>query len=88
MHNKREVKTMCNECKCSNDKYDVCSIVGYMPINFCCEQCIGYENRHSCEHYQLVSSKLDPKQHIHVTTNMENTVEKKNEEVTLIINKR
>ena len=78
---------MCNQCQCKNDKYDVCSIVGYMPINFCCEQCIGYENRHSCEHYQLNPSKVDPKKQIHVATN-ENTVEKKNEEVTLIINKR
>ena len=80
---------MCNQCQCSNDKYDVCSIVGYMPINFCCEQCIGYENRHSCEHYQLVSSKLDPIKHIQVATkNMKNISEKKSEEVTLIINKR
>ncbi|MHA1669693.1 MAG: hypothetical protein ACTSV5_03845 [Promethearchaeota archaeon] len=80
---------MCNQCKCSNDMYDRCSIVGSIPINFCCEQCVDYENRHSCEHYQLESSKLDPKKHINVvTTNMENRTEKKSEEVTLIINKR
>ncbi|MHA1703998.1 MAG: hypothetical protein ACTSWK_17230, partial [Promethearchaeota archaeon] len=68
-------------------KYDVCSMVGYMPINFCCEQCVGYENRHSCEHYQLQSSTLDSKKHINViTTN--NTNEKKSKEITLIVNKR
>ncbi len=78
---------MCNQCQCSNDKYDMCSIVGYMPINFCCEQCIGYENRHSCEHYQLVFSKLDAKKHV-ITKNIENTTGKKNEQVTLIVNKR
>lgn len=85
---KKEVKTMCNHCQCSNDMYDRCSIVGCMPIHFCCDQCVGYELRHSCEHYQLDISKLDPKQHIHVTANMENTTKEKSEEVTLIINKR
>jgi hypothetical protein len=78
---------MCNQCQCSNDKYNMCSIVGYMPINFCCEQCIGYENRHSCEHYQLAFSSVDARKHI-ITTNMENTTAKKNEQVTLIVNKR
>ncbi|MBY9017564.1 MAG: hypothetical protein KGD66_01920 [Candidatus Lokiarchaeota archaeon] len=77
---------MCNQCECSNDMYDKCSIVGCMPINFCCDQCVGYENRHSCECYQLESSKLDPKKHINVVTTT--TTEKKSEEVTLIINKR
>ncbi|MBY9003886.1 MAG: hypothetical protein KGD73_07930 [Candidatus Lokiarchaeota archaeon] len=79
---------MCNECQCSNDMYDRCSIVGCMPIHFCCEQCAGHELRHSCECYQLDCSKLDTKKQIHVTTNMENTTQKKSEEVTLIINKR
>jgi len=79
---------MCNQCQCSNDMYDRCSIVGWMPINMCCDQCVGHENRNSCEHYQLESSKLDPKKHIHVTTSMENIAEKKSAEVTLIINKR
>lgn len=79
---------MCNQCQCSNDMYDRCSIEGCMPMHFCCDQCVGYENRHSCEHYQLDYSKLDPKKHIHITPNMENISEKKSEEVTLIINKR
>ena len=80
---------MCNQCQCSNDMYDRCSIVGCMPISFCCDQCVGHEIRHSCEHYQLDYSKMDPKKHITVvTTNMENTTVEKSEEVTLIINKR
>ena len=85
---KKEVETVCNQCQCSKEMEDHCSILGYMPTNFCCENCIGYENRHSCEHYQLDVAKLAPKKQISITTTMENVKEKKNDEVTLIINKR
>ena len=37
---------MCNNCNC--DDYDKCSIVGYMPIGFCCEKCILYDAMHTC----------------------------------------
>ena len=37
---------MCNNCNC--DDYDKCSIVGYMPIGFCCEKCNIYEVTHTC----------------------------------------
>ncbi|TFG21661.1 MAG: hypothetical protein EU529_12855 [Promethearchaeota archaeon] len=42
---------MCNSCNC--DDYDKCSIVGYMPIGFCCEKCILYDEKHTCLKAQL-----------------------------------
>ena len=37
---------MCNNCNCDN--YDKCSIVGYMPIGFCCSKCYLYDEEHTC----------------------------------------
>ena len=37
---------MCNNCNC--DDYDKCSIVGYMPLGFCCEKCNLYDEKHTC----------------------------------------
>lgn len=37
---------MCNNCNCEN--YDKCSIVGYMPIGFCCSKCYLYDEQHTC----------------------------------------
>ncbi|MFX0005609.1 MAG: hypothetical protein ACFFA7_06690 [Promethearchaeota archaeon] len=37
---------MCNNCNC--DSYDQCSIVGYMPIGFCCTRCYLYDEVHTC----------------------------------------
>jgi len=37
---------MCNNCNCEN--YDQCSIVGYMPIGFCCSKCVLYNEEHTC----------------------------------------
>jgi len=37
---------MCNNCNCDN--YDKCSIVGYMPVGFCCSKCILYDEKHTC----------------------------------------
>jgi hypothetical protein len=37
---------MCNNCNC--DAYDQCSIVGYMPIGFCCTKCFLYDEAHTC----------------------------------------
>ena len=28
---------MCNKCECEN--MDQCSIIGYMPVDYCCENC-------------------------------------------------
>ena len=32
---------MCKNCNC--DFFDRCSIVGYMPVGFCCENCFLYD---------------------------------------------
>jgi len=37
---------MCNSCNCDN--YDKCSIVGYMPVGFCCSKCYLYDEHHTC----------------------------------------
>ncbi|MHA1148280.1 MAG: hypothetical protein ACTSR8_08540 [Promethearchaeota archaeon] len=37
---------MCNNCNC--EMYDHCSIVGFMPIGFCCSKCILYDEFHTC----------------------------------------
>ena len=37
---------MCNNCNCDN--YDRCSIVGYMPVGFCCSKCYLYDEKHTC----------------------------------------
>jgi len=37
---------MCNNCNCDN--YEKCSIVGYMPVGFCCSKCDLYDEAHTC----------------------------------------
>ena len=37
---------MCNNCNC--DGYDKCSIVGYLPIGFCCSHCFLYDETRTC----------------------------------------
>lgn len=37
---------MCQNCNC--DFFDRCSIVGYMPIGFCCENCFLYDQFTTC----------------------------------------
>lgn len=39
-------KKMCNNCNCEN--YDKCSIVGYMPVGFCCTKCVLYDENRTC----------------------------------------
>ncbi len=37
---------MCNNCNCDN--YDQCSIVGYLPVGFCCSKCYLYNEQRTC----------------------------------------
>ncbi len=37
---------MCQNCNC--DFFEKCSIVGYMPVGFCCENCYLYDEHHTC----------------------------------------
>lgn len=37
---------MCQNCNCNF--FDRCSIVGYMPIGFCCENCFLYDKYTTC----------------------------------------
>lgn len=82
---------MCNSCNCSQDMADHCSILGSMPAAFCCENCIGYENRMSCENFsQYVVRTFADSDHVKVVSETEEkAIEKEQDDnVTLIINKR
>ncbi len=37
---------MCNNCNCNG--YNKCSIVGYLPIGFCCAHCFLYNETRTC----------------------------------------
>jgi len=45
---------MCNGCDCEN--YEKCSIVGYLPVGYCCPKCTFYNEGHEC---LALSLKLD-----------------------------
>ncbi|MHA1642955.1 MAG: hypothetical protein ACTSW3_10440 [Promethearchaeota archaeon] len=36
---------MCNLCFCEN--YEKCSIIGYLPYDYCCPECV-YKNTEKC----------------------------------------
>jgi hypothetical protein len=83
---------MCNHCDCSQGMQDHCSILGNMPIGFCCENCIGYENRLTCKNYVIyaakyVSGNVD---HLKIVSEAkaEQQVKEKADKVTLLINKK
>ncbi|MHA1282644.1 MAG: hypothetical protein ACTSQP_09075 [Promethearchaeota archaeon] len=50
---------MCNNCNC--DMYYKCSIVGFMPIGFCCSNCYLYDENHTCLKMQLQKEKKSGK---------------------------
>ena len=82
---------MCNNCTCSQDMADHCSILGNMPAAFCCENCIGYENRMSCEHYsKYVVQQFNDAGHVKIVSETQAKAQEKeqSDNVTLIINKR
>jgi hypothetical protein len=82
---------MCNHCDCSLGMQDHCSILGSMPIGFCCENCIRYENRMTCENYIKYAARnvAASPNHLKIVSESE-TAQKgkqKADTVTLIINK-
>jgi len=38
---------MCNFCDCEN--YDKCSIIGNIPMGFCCPKCVNFNEERSCK---------------------------------------
>ena len=42
---------MCNYCECEN--YELCSIVGNIPLGFCCPKCAHYNGEHTCLHSKM-----------------------------------
>jgi len=76
---------MCNNCNC--EAYDQCSIVGYMPVGFCCTKCYLYNEEHTCLHiaHKEKGSKIEP-----ISTTIEDgvlkvVVMKDEKEIPLII---
>ena len=46
---------MCNYCECENS--DKCSIVGNIPLGFCCPKCIYYTADHTCLNSKMRTEK-------------------------------
>ena len=46
---------MCNYCECENS--DKCSIVGNIPLGFCCPKCIYYTDDHTCLNSKMRTEK-------------------------------
>ena len=42
---------MCNKCECDN--IDKCSIVGNIPLGFCCPKCNFYNEDHTCLNFKV-----------------------------------
>ena len=42
---------MCNYCEC--EEIDRCSIIGNMPLGFCCNKCVNYDEAHTCVNYKM-----------------------------------
>ncbi|NVM44012.1 MAG: hypothetical protein HWN79_03755 [Candidatus Lokiarchaeota archaeon] len=77
---------MCNNCNC--EAYDQCSIVGYLPVGFCCVNCYLYNEAHTCLESRTKEkvSKIEP-----VSATIEDgvlkvVIRKDEKEVPLIIN--
>jgi hypothetical protein len=81
---------VCNNCNCEN--YEQCSIVGYMPIGFCCSKCVLYDEKHTC-----LNTKTKKKTTVHkdellepISTSIENgllrvVIKKDNKEIPVYI---
>ncbi|MBY9011912.1 MAG: hypothetical protein KGD70_06025 [Candidatus Lokiarchaeota archaeon] len=77
---------MCNNCNC--EAYDQCSIVGYLPIGFCCTKCYVFNEAHTCLESKTKEkvSKIEP-----VSATIEGgvlrvVIRKNEKEVPLVIN--
>ncbi len=50
---------MCNNCDCEN--YDLCSIVGSIPVGFCCPKCNFYNEDKTCKRLKVVKLSIPDK---------------------------
>jgi hypothetical protein len=82
---------MCNNCNCEN--YDRCSIVGYMPIGFCCSNCDLYDELYTCLHTKTKRKKAEkvPTEEIHpISTKIEGgllkvVIDQKGKKIPIVI---
>lgn len=52
---------MCKECSCDN--IEKCSIIGFMPIGFCCEKCQLFVDECLCENVkEITKSEISDKE--------------------------
>lgn len=49
---------MCNSCSCDND--DKCSVVGCVPLGFCCPRCELYNESLDCIRSKVLVKKAKP----------------------------
>ncbi|MHA1669694.1 MAG: hypothetical protein ACTSV5_03850 [Promethearchaeota archaeon] len=49
---------MCNSCSCDYD--DKCSIVGCVPVGFCCPKCEFYNESLDCIRSKVRVNKVKP----------------------------
>ncbi|MFW9949404.1 MAG: hypothetical protein ACFFKA_04700 [Candidatus Thorarchaeota archaeon] len=76
---------MCNNCNC--EAFDQCSIVGYMPVGFCCTKCYIYDVQYTCLNSRSKEkvSKIEPVSAIIEDGILKVVVRKNEKEVPLII---
>lgn len=55
---------MCNSCSCENA--DRCSVVGCVPVGFCCPKCEFYNESLDCIRSQVRVSKVKPELTAHL----------------------
>ncbi|MFW9899615.1 MAG: hypothetical protein ACFFDO_10200 [Candidatus Thorarchaeota archaeon] len=79
---------MCNNCNC--EAYDKCSIVGYMPIGFCCTKCDLYDEQRTCLNSRIKSSVEEGKKIEPIETSIKDgilkvVIKKEGKKVPLVI---
>ena len=84
---------MCNNCNCGN--YELCSIVGNMPVGFCCSKCELYNKEHTCMKMKTQrktgEAEMEHDEKIHpISTEIENgilkvVIGKEDEEIPIYI---
>jgi len=80
---------MCNSCNC--EAYEKCSIVGYLPIGFCCSRCVIYDEVHTCLSTKVKGAREEEKGEIKlISTSIEGkllkvVIEKKGQEIPIYI---
>ena len=76
---------MCNNCNC--EAYHLCSIVGYLPVGFCCTKCYVYNEERTCLESRTKEkvSKIEPVSAIIEDGVLKVVIRRNEKEVPLVI---